>query len=69
MFNPDEEKIECAIGNSEFCFWQGKKAENAVFLILTSAWRDLFFSNSWYCQMFFINCYPPDFSELSELYL
>ena len=36
MFNLDEEKIECALGNKEFCFWQGKKAENVVFLFLTS---------------------------------
>ena len=36
MHNHDEEKIECALGNMEFCFWQGKKAENDVFLLLTS---------------------------------
>ena len=30
----DEEKIECALGNREF--WLGKKAENGVFLFLTS---------------------------------
>ena len=32
MFNLHEEKVECALGNNEFCFWQGKKAENVVFL-------------------------------------
>ena len=26
MFNQDEGKIECAVGNREICFWQGKKA-------------------------------------------
>ena len=26
MFNLDEEKIKCALGNKEICFWQGKKA-------------------------------------------
>ena len=36
MHDLDEEKIECALGNKEFCFWQGKKAENAVFLFLMS---------------------------------
>ena len=34
MINLDEEKIECALGNREF--WLGKKAENGVFLFLTS---------------------------------
>ena len=34
MFNLDVEKIECALGNKGFCFWQGKKAENVVFLFL-----------------------------------
>ena len=29
--NKDEEKIECALGNMELCFWQGKKAEYVVF--------------------------------------
>ena len=29
----DAEKIECALGNKEFCcFWLGKKAENGVFI-------------------------------------
>ena len=28
--------IECTVGNMEFCFWQGKKAEDVVFLFLTS---------------------------------
>jgi len=36
MFNLDEEKIECALGNKEFGFWLGKKIENVVFLILAS---------------------------------
>jgi len=27
MYNLDEEKIECAHGYKEFCFWQGKKAD------------------------------------------
>ena len=27
MFNQDEGKIECAVGNREICFWQSKKAE------------------------------------------
>ena len=33
-YNLDEEKIECALGNKELCFWQGKKAKNVVFLYL-----------------------------------
>ena len=27
MFNQDEGKIECAVGNREICFWRSKKAE------------------------------------------
>ena len=27
MFNQDEEKMECAVGNREMGFWQYKKAE------------------------------------------
>ena len=40
MFNLDEEKIECPLGDKEFCVWQGKKAENVMFLF-----------DSWYCQV------------------
>ena len=36
MYNLDEEKIECALGNKEICFWQGKRAEIFVFLFLAS---------------------------------
>ena len=35
IFNLDEEKIECALSNKEFCFWQGKKAENVLFLFIS----------------------------------
>ena len=28
MFNQDEGKIECVVGNREMGFWPGKKAEN-----------------------------------------
>ena len=28
MFNLHGEKIECALGNEDFCFWNGTKAEN-----------------------------------------
>ena len=38
-----------ALGNKEFCFWQGKEAENVVFFI--SDVGTLFVSNSWYCQI------------------
>ena len=31
IFNQDEGKIECAVGNRELCFWQGK---NWIFLVL-----------------------------------
>ena len=34
--NLGEEKIEFALGNKEFCFWQGKKADDIVILFLTS---------------------------------
>ena len=34
MFNLEEEKIECALGNKEFCFWQDKKAKNVMFIFL-----------------------------------
>ena len=36
MFILEEEKIECALGNKEFCFWQGKKAKNVMFIFLAS---------------------------------
>ena len=28
MYNLEEEKIECVLGNKDFGFWQGKKADN-----------------------------------------
>ena len=28
MFNLDEEKIECTLGNRALAYWHGKKAEN-----------------------------------------
>ena len=37
----DEEMIECALGDKEFCFWQGKKFGNVVFLFLTSRFTAL----------------------------
>ena len=36
MFNQDEGKIECAVGNREMDFWQDKKAENVLISFLTS---------------------------------
>ena len=36
MFKQDEGKIECAVGNREISFWQGKKAEIVLILFLTS---------------------------------
>ena len=36
MFNQDERKTECAVGNREMGFWQGKKAENIFISLLTS---------------------------------
>ena len=36
MFNQDEEKMECAVGNREMGFWQCKKAEIVLILFLTS---------------------------------
>jgi len=36
MFNQDEGKIECAVGNREICVWQSKKAEIVLILFLTS---------------------------------
>ena len=44
MFNLDEEKIECALGNKEFCFWQGKKAENVLFFISYVGSRGIYLS-------------------------
>ena len=32
MFNQDDGKIECAVGNREMGFWLGKKAETVSFL-------------------------------------
>ena len=42
MFNQDERKIECAVGNREICFWQGKKAEIVLILFLTSGFAVFF---------------------------
>jgi len=36
MFNQDEGKIECAVGNREMGFWLGKKAEIVLISFLTS---------------------------------
>jgi hypothetical protein len=36
MFNLDEEKMECAVGNREMGFWQYKKAEIVLISFLTS---------------------------------
>ena len=46
MSNLDEEKIECALGNKELGFWQDKKADNVVFLFLTSGFAAFI---CWYC--------------------
>jgi len=36
MFNQDGGKIECAVGNREMGYWQGKKAEIGLISFLTS---------------------------------
>ena len=36
MFNQDEGKIECEVGNRMICVWQSKKAEIVLILFLTS---------------------------------
>ena len=36
MYNQDEEKMECAVGNREMGFWQCKKAEIDLISFLTS---------------------------------
>ena len=36
MFNQNEEKKECAVGNREMGFWQYKKAEIVLLSFLTS---------------------------------
>ena len=36
MYSLDEEKIECALGKRKIWFLAAKKAENVVFLFLTS---------------------------------
>ena len=36
MYNLDNVKMECTVGDKEFCFWQGKKTETVVMLLLTS---------------------------------
>ena len=42
MYSLDEEKIECALGNGEIWFWQGKKAENVFFYFWSRDSRHLF---------------------------
>ena len=37
MFNQDEGKIECAVGNREICFWQGKIARIAWFEFISDS--------------------------------
>ena len=51
MFNQDEGKIECAVGNRDMCFWKGKKAEIVLFLFLMSGFAVLFVSGSLYQQI------------------
>ena len=51
MFNQDEGKIECAVGNRDMCFWQGKKAEIVLILFLMSGFAVLFVSGSLYQQI------------------
>ena len=46
-----KQAVEYALGNKGFCFWQGKKSENVVFLFLTLEFAAFFFSDSWYCQI------------------
>ena len=42
MYNLDEEKIECALGTEELCFWQGK---NAQIVFFSDVWtRDIHLS-------------------------
>ena len=36
--NLGEEKIEFALGNKEFCFWQGKKASRKYFDFISDVW-------------------------------
>ena len=49
MFNQDEGKIECEVGNSEICFWQDKRAENVLILFVI---RGIYLSlDYWYCQI------------------
>ena len=36
------QRIDCALGNKEFCFWQDKKAENAVFIISDVGTRGIY---------------------------
>ena len=42
MFNQDEEKMECAVGNREMGFWQYKKAEIVLISFLTSGFAAFF---------------------------
>ena len=34
MVSLDEEKVECALGNRDIWFWQGKIAKNSIFLFI-----------------------------------
>ena len=34
MVSLDEEKVECALGNWDIWFWQGKIAKNSIFLFI-----------------------------------
>ena len=43
MFNLHGEKIECALGNEDFCFWKGTKAAN-VYYISDVKIRGIYFS-------------------------
>jgi len=43
--------IECAVGNMEVCFWQGKNAKIVLILFLTSGFAVFIVSSSWYCQI------------------
>ena len=51
MFNKDEGKIECLVGNQGDMFLAGQEAEIVLILFLCHDSLYLFVSGSWYCQI------------------
>ena len=75
MYNLDEENTECTVGNKEFCFGTVRKPRMLCFYFWSRDSRQLFISDSWFCQfqitrlfMFFIKFLPRACDPASQVF-